>query len=129
MAWSLGRGKGSLIGLGASRLHLAYLLGDRDGALGHAKMQSLHHAAFHDDDALLLALGPAEGIDDLARPLDFLARRREDFVARRDLARVDQRLAVHAERAAPLAFLAQAKLVLEVVIDAVDDVEAIGARG
>ncbi len=42
---------------------------------------------------------------------------------------VDQRLAVHAERAAALALLAQAKLVPEVVIDPVDDVEAVGARG
>ena len=42
---------------------------------------------------------------------------------------MDQGLAVHhAEGAATLAFHAQALLVAEVVIDAVDDVEAIGAR-
>ena len=57
------------------------------------------------------------------------SRRREDLVAGPDLARMDQRLAVHAEGAAALALLAQAVLVPEVVIDAVDDVEAVGARG
>ena len=47
----------------------------------------------------------------------------------RHLRGVDQRLAVHAERAAVLAFLAEADLVAEVVVDAVEDVEAVGARG
>src|SRR5262249_49611157 len=116
-------------GSGAGGFHIAYLLGDGDGALGHGEMQPLDHAALDHDQALLLVLGLAEGVDDLPRPFDLLARRREDLVARPDLIGVDQCLAVHAKRATTLTLLAQAKLVLEVVIDAVDDVEAIGAGG
>ena len=92
-------------------------------------MQPLDHAPLDHDHALLLVLGMTEGVDHLARPVDLLLRRREDLVAGPDLARMDQSLAVHAEGAAALAFVTQALLVAEVVIDAVDDVEAIGARG
>ena len=46
----------------------------------------------------------------------------------RDLTGMDQRLAVHAQRAALLAFGAEARLVAEVVVDAVDHVEPIGPR-
>ena len=65
--------------------HLADLLGDGDGALGHGEMQPLDHAALDHDHALLLVLRLAEGVDHLARPLDLLARRREDLVAGPDL--------------------------------------------
>ena len=109
------------------RFHLADLLGDGHGALGHDEMQPLDHAALDHDDALLLVLGMAEGVDHFPRPIDLLLRRGEDLVAGPDLARMDQSLAVHAEGATALALLAQALLVLEVVIDAVDDVEAVGA--
>ena len=54
---------------------------------------------------------------------------RENLVADRDLIGMDQRLAVHAEIAALFAFGAEAGLVGEIVIDAVDDFSAIGARG
>src|SRR5689334_17210388 len=130
MAWRLRRGKGSLnSALGAGHLHLADLLRDRDGALRHAEVQPLHHAAFDHDDAFLLVLGPAECLDDLARPLDLLLGRREDLVAWADLARVNQGLTVHAERAATLALLPEAHLVPELVVDSIDNVEAVGARG
>src|SRR5262245_63866279 len=115
--------------LDAGGLHLANLLGDGDGALGHGEMQPLDHAALDHDHALLLVLGVTEGIDDLARPVDLLLRRREDLVARPDLARMYQSLAVHAEGAAALTLLAQALFVAEIVIDTVDDVEAVGTRG
>src|SRR5680860_1498079 len=115
--------------LAASPLHLADLLGDGDGALGHDEMQALDHVPVHHDDTLLLVLGLAEGVDDLAGPIDLFLRRREDLVAGADLARMDQRLAVHAENAAALALIAQTLLVAEVVVDAIDDVELVGARG
>src|SRR4029078_6262085 len=89
-------------GSGASLLHLADLLGDGNGALGHAEMQPLDHAPLDHDHALLLVLLLPEGVDHPARPLDLLARRREDLIARPDLVGVDQRLAVHAKGAAPL---------------------------
>src|SRR5262249_43960766 len=92
-------------------------------------MQPLDHAALDHDHALLLVLGVTEGIDDLARPVDLLLRRREDLIARPDLARMNQSLAVHAEGAAALTLLAQALFVAEIVIDAVDNVEAVGTRG
>src|SRR5512140_2382431 len=116
MAWRLRRSKGSLMGpSGGGHFHLADLLGDRHGALGHAKMQPLHRAAFDHDDAFMLVLRPPERLDDLARPFDLLLGRREDLVAWADLARVDQGLAVHAKGASTLALLAQADLVSELV--------------
>src|SRR6516164_11435146 len=113
----------------AGGLHLVDSLGYVDRALGHAEVKPLHHAPFHDNHALLGVLRLPEGGDDLTRPVHLLLSGREDFVAGRDLARVNQGLAIHAERAATLAFLAQAKLVAKVVIDAVEDVEAISPGG
>src|SRR6185436_5811855 len=78
-------------------------------------------------NAFLGVLRLPEGGDDLTGPVHLLLSRREDFVAGRDLARVDQRLAIHAKRAAVLALLAQAELVAKVVIDAIEDVEVISA--
>src|ERR671914_451728 len=46
-----------------------------------------------------------------------------------DLVRVDQGLAVEAEVAALLAFHSEAGLIAERVVDAVDDVEPVGAGG
>ena len=66
--------------------------------------------------------------DDLARHLEFGGRRREDLVARLDLAGMDQRLAVEAHLQPLLADGAEALGVLDVVVDAVEDREAIGAR-
>ena len=64
----------------------------------------------------------ARGVRDLRR------RRRELLVADVDLARVDQRLAVEADVAALLALGPEAVEILDVVVDAVDDVAAVGAR-
>jgi hypothetical protein len=61
------------------------------------------------------------------RPRDLVLGRGEDVVARGDLGRVDERLAVHAQAAALLALGAESGLVLEVVVDAVEHVEAVGA--
>ena len=72
--------------------------------------------------------GWRKGRDDLARPGDFLLRGREHLVTGLDLRGMDQRLAVHAEGAALLAFGAETLLIPEIIIHAVDHIEAKGAR-
>src|SRR6516225_8580289 len=113
----------------AGGLHLVDSLGNVDRALGHTEVKPLHHAPLHDNHALLGVLRLPEGGDDLTGPVHLLLSGREDFVAGRNLAWVDERLAVHAKRAAVLALLAQAELVAKVVIDAVEDVEVISPGG
>ncbi len=95
----------------------------------HVGVQALDHAAVDLDDAFVLVLRQVEGGDDFPRPLNLLRRRREGLVAGRDLLRVDQRLAVEAKIARPPAFLCKSFRVAEFVIDAVEDIEAVGARG
>src|SRR5207249_2451718 len=62
-----------------------------------------------------------EGLDDPAGPGDLFLGGGEDAVARFDLPRVDQRLAVEAELAALYALGLEARQVLHVVVDAVED--------
>ena len=50
----------------------------------------------------------------------------EKISCRGNLARMDQGLAIHAQRPPAFALLAQALLILEVVVDAIDDVESVG---
>ena len=45
-----------------------------------------------------------------------------------DLAGVDQRLAIHAKRLALFAFRCKTSLVTEIIVDAVDHIESVGAR-
>ena len=59
----------------------------------------------------------------------FLCGRRERVIARLDLARMDQRLAVEAELVGLAAFGGKTVGIAEVVVDAVQDVEAVGAGG
>ena len=92
------------------------------------EMQPLDHAPFNHDHALTGVLRLAEGVDHFPRPIDLLLGRGEDLVAGGNLARMDQGLAIHAQRPPAFALLAQAKLVAEIVIDPVDDVEAVRAR-
>ena len=94
----------------------------------HLGVQQLHHAALDRDHALALVLRLVEGGDDLAREGDLGLGRREHLVGGRDLVGMDQRLAVEAEPAAVHALAAQAVGILEVVVDAVEHVEAVGAR-
>ena len=75
----------------------------------HHKMQPLDHLALDRDDALAGVFRLLEGFDDLARPSDFVFGRREDLVARGNLRGMDQRFAVHAERAPVLAFGAKSR--------------------
>src|SRR3954452_13316391 len=67
-----------------------------------------------------LAAGALEGHDDRARPRDLLGRRAEGVVDRRELARMDRRLAEEPERAREVGLLAQPAVVVELWVDAVD---------
>ena len=95
---------------------------------GHLGVQQFDHPAVELDHALAGVFRQGEGVDDGAGVLDLGDGRREHLVADVDLARVDQRLAVEAHVAALLAFRPEAVEVLDVVVDAVDDVDAVGAR-
>ena len=78
---------------------------------------------------LFLFSGQIERRDHLARLRDLVRRRRERRVAGLDLVRMDQRLAVEAEVARLRAFGREAFGIGEVVVDAVEDVDAVLARG
>src|SRR3954447_19599202 len=80
-------------------------LGDRHGAPRDLGMHALDHAAVDLHHALVLVLRQLECGDRLARLRDLLGCRRECHVARLDLVRMDQRLAVEAEVARLRAFL------------------------
>src|SRR5690606_36707026 len=91
-------------------------------------MQQLDHATIDGEDALALVLRLCECRDDLPSPLHLGGRRGKDFVGRRNLIGVDQRLAVHAELAALDAFPAEALDVLVGIVDAFEDVDSMSAR-
>ena len=90
-------------------------------------MQPFHHPPVERDDALAAVFRLLEGGENLACRGLLLGARSEGLVGGGDLARMDQRLAVHAEYAALPAFGPKTVLVLDVIVDAVDDVEAMGA--
>src|SRR4249920_3434800 len=69
---------------------------DRDRPACHVGMQPFHHAAVELDDALVFILRQAEGGDDLACVGHLLRARREGSVARADLIRMNEGLAVKA---------------------------------
>ena len=75
------------------------------------------------------ACGLLEGGDDPPGQLDLVGAGAKTRVARLDLARVDQRLAVEAQLPALRALGQEAGLVLDVVVDAVEDHLAGGAGG
>ena len=103
-------------------------IGDRDRAPRHVGMQPFDHAAVDLDDAFVGVFRQIESGDDFPRPRHLVRRRRERFVAGCDLLRVDQRLAVEAEIARLPAFGGKTFRVAEIVIDAVENIEAVGAR-
>ena len=92
-------------------------------------MQQLHHAAVELDRALAGVLRQRERLDDGGGAFDLSRGGGEQFVADVDLTGVDQRLAVEPNVAALQAFEAEAVEILDVVVDAVEDVDAVGARG
>ena len=89
----------------------------------------LDHAAVDLHHALALVLRQIERRDHLARLRDLVGARREHRVARPDLVRMDQRLAVEAHVARLRAFGLEALRIAEIVVDAVEDVDAVGVRG
>src|SRR5262249_58603217 len=91
-------------------------------------MQALDHAAVERQDAFVLVLGQTESRDDLLRLGNVFRARREGGVARSDLTRMDKGLAVEAHIPRLAALAREALRVAEVVVDAVKDVEAEGAR-
>src|SRR5215472_5964395 len=103
-------------------------LRDCDRAARHVGMQALDHAAVELHDALVLVLRQIECRDDLLCLGNVFRARRERGVARPDLTRMDQGLAVEAHVPRLAALAREALRVAEVVVDAVKDVEAEGAR-
>src|SRR3954465_1696452 len=95
----------------------------------HIRMQPLHHLAIELYSTSCGIFRPLEGGDDLSRMRAFLRRRGEDGVARLDLARMDQRLAVEAEVAALRAFLRKALGIAEIAVGTVENLEPVQARG
>ena len=92
-------------------------------------MQELGHLAVDLEDALPGIGGVSEGLDDSLGLFDIMGAGGEDAVCLVQLGGVDQRLAIKAQVAALLALVAEAAFILDVVIDAVDGGEAIGAGG
>src|SRR4051795_4286660 len=114
-------GSGSFLLQGPDRV----VHGER--AQGRLDVQVLEHPAVVADDPAAPALLP--GPQDAARVVDRLLGRRERRVRALDLSRMDQRLAVEAELATLPALGEEAVGVLHVVVDAVEDRGARGARG
>src|SRR6516164_975455 len=101
---------------------------DRDRAARHVGMQALDHAAVELHDALVPVPRQIECRDDLLRLGNVFRARRKGGVARPDLIRMDEGLAVEAHVSRLAALAREALGVAEVVVDAVEDVEAEGPR-
>ena len=91
-------------------------------------MQLLDHFAVDLDDALPFGARLFESGGDLSRPGDLLRARPVDPVRGVDRLRMDQRFAIEAERAAGPAAFGEAFVVGEIVVDRVDDGEAVRPR-
>jgi hypothetical protein len=91
-------------------------------------VQALDHLAIDLHHAFVGVFRQFESGDHLARQRHFVRRRGENFVAWINLARMDQGLAVEAEIAGLLALLDKAFGIAEIVVDAVENAQAEGAR-
>ena len=91
-------------------------------------MQPLDHAAIDLQDALVAIIRLCEGGDHPLGPGDRLRIGREGLIGGRDLARMDQRLAVEAHAPACRAFGGKALHIAEIGIDAVEDGQVVGFR-
>src|SRR5579872_288423 len=104
-------------------------IGDGERLSRHVGVQKLDHPPVELDHALAGVLRQRERRDDGGGAFDLSRGGSERLVADVDLARVDQRLAVEPHVAALQTFVAEAVEIRDVVEDAVDDVDAVGARG
>src|SRR5690554_3113407 len=105
--------------------HLRDHLGAFDEVLCHRHVQVFDELAVDEDDAFALCERFVEGGDDFTRVLDFGFGGGEDFVAGANGFRVDERLTVEAELFALYAGVAEAFVVREVAVDAIEDGEAV----
>ncbi len=104
-------------------------LGDGERPPRHVCMEQFDHFSVELNDALAGVLGQSESVDDGAGGLDLCGGRRINLVADVDLAWMNERLAVEAHFASLQAFGVKAVEILDVVIDAIDDVEPVSSRG
>ena len=92
-------------------------------------MQPFDHFPVERDHAFLRIVRPGEGSDDLLRLGERRSGRRKRGVRRLDLRRMDQRLAVKPHCGALGAFACKRIEIAKIIADAVEHVEAAGARG
>src|SRR5689334_23105347 len=104
-------------------------IGHGHGCTRDFGVEQLDHAPIELDRTLALVLRQRERGDQLARGFHVLRGWREHGVARLDLAWVYERLAVKAKAPGLLARRLETIGVLDVVIDAIDDRDGVGARG
>src|SRR4051812_36882028 len=92
-------------------------------------MEALDELAVEERDAAAARHRLRMRGDDAAGPDEFRRLRREDAVRGVDRLRMDQALAVEAERAALAARRLEPGIVVEIGVDAVQRAESIGPRG
>ena len=93
------------------------------------QVQSFDHLSIDPDRPLRGVLGFVERRQYPARPRDVGGVGGKGDIARIDLARVDERLAIEAEVDRLARFCGESRFVLDIVIHAVEDRDAVGTRG
>src|SRR5579885_431088 len=103
-------------------------LGNGDRAACHVGVQAFDHATLDRDNAPALVFRLVEGSNHLARLDDLFARWRKCLVARLDLAGMDESLAIKAKLDTLTAFSFKPVLIADVIVDAVENIDAVDAR-
>ena len=98
----------------------------RDQLSGLSEVQQLGHFAIDNDHALAGVDRICERRDDRRCRSQFIHAWRKNAVGRLDLRRVDQALAIKAQLFRFDTFCRETVRIVEIIIDAVDDIEAIG---
>lgn len=104
-------------------------VGDGDRPPRHLGVQALDHAAVDLQHPLVFVFRQIERGDDFARRFHLFRVRREGRIAGLDLARMNKGLAVETEVARLPAFRSESFRVAEVVVNAIENIESVGARG